>query len=151
MKLSFRSARREDISDLVHLLADDDLGAAREDVSLPLNRRYVDAFQAIDKDSNNELIVVENEGELIGMLQLIFIPCLTHTGSWRCQIEGVRIHKSYRGQGLGAKFIRWAISRAAERNCRMVQLTSDKQRVGALQFYASLGFQPTHEGFKLRI
>ena len=151
MKLDFRKAKETDVSNLVNLLADDDLGSKREDISVPLNRSYIDAFYNIEKDPNNELTVVECSGELAGMLQLTFIPYLTHTGSWRCLIEGVRIAKNYRGQGLGTEFIRWAIKRAAEKNCSIVQLTSDKQRPGALRFYESLGFQATHEGFKLKL
>lgn len=149
MELNFRKANETDVKHLVRLLADDILGATREDASEPLNPRYMDAFYHISNDPNNELIVVESEGELTGMLQLTFIPYLTHIGSWRCLIEGVRIAKPHRGKGLGSEFINWAINRAKERNCRMVQLTSDKQRPDALRFYESLGFKATHEGFKL--
>jgi len=151
MNLNFRKAKQGDISNLINLLADDDLGATREDVSMPLNQSYIDAFLSIEEDPNNELTVVECNGELAGMLQLTFIPYLTHRGSWRCLIEGVRIAKSFRGQGLGSQFIGWAITRAKDKNCSIVQLTSDKQRPGALKFYQSLGFQATHEGFKLKI
>ena len=133
------------------LLADDDLGAKREDLSVPLSQSYIDAFSSIERDPNNELMVVEANGDLVGMLQLTFIPYLTHTGSWRCLIEGVRIAEKYRGRGLGTRFISWAINRAEEKKCSIVQLTSDKQRPGALRFYQSLGFQATHEGFKLKI
>jgi GNAT superfamily N-acetyltransferase len=151
MKLNFRQAIESDISSLVNLLADDDLGATREDISMPLNQEYINAFHSIEKDPNNELTVVECNGELVGMLQLTFIPYLTHTGSWRCLIEGVRIAGNYRGRGLGTRFIGWAIARAREKNCSIVQLTSDKQRPGTLNFYESLGFQATHEGFKLKL
>jgi len=151
MHLTFRRAQKEDIPNLVKLLADDDLGATREDVSSPLNQNYIDAFDAIESDSNNELVVVETDTDLVGMLQLTFIPYLTHTGSWRCLIEGVRIAAAFRGQGLGSEFIDWAITRARERNCKIVQLTSDKQRPDALRFYQSLGFKASHEGFKLKL
>ena len=151
MNLEFRKATETDVSNLVNLLADDDLGSQREDISMPPNQSYIDAFHGIERDPNNELTVVESNGELVGMLQLTFIPYLTHTGSWRCLIEGVRIARNFRGHGLGSEFIRWAIKRAIEKNCRIVQLTSDKQRPDALRFYESLGFQATHEGFKLRI
>jgi GNAT superfamily N-acetyltransferase len=151
MNLDFREAIQSDIADLVGLLADDVLGAGREDVSAPLNQRYLDAFHSIEQDSNNELTVVESNGDLVGMLQLTFIPYLTHTGSWRCLIEGVRIAQSHRGKGLGSQFINWAINRARERQCSIVQLTSDKQRPDALRFYQSLGFEATHEGFKLKL
>lgn len=151
MNLVFRQAVESDIVSLVGLLADDDLGALRENLSTPLKQNYLDAFQSIEQDPNNELTVVECNSELVGMLQLTFIPYLTHTGSWRCLIEGVRIAKEYRGQGLGSRFISWAIERAGEKNCGIVQLTSDKQRPEALKFYESLGFQATHEGFKLKL
>jgi GNAT superfamily N-acetyltransferase len=151
MNLKFRQAMESDITTLVGLLADDELGAKREDLSVPLNHRYLDAFQSIDMDANNELTVVESNGDLVGMLQLTFIPYLTHTGSWRCLIEGVRIAKTHRGKAVGAKLINWAINRARQRSCSIVQLTSDKQRPDALRFYESLGFEATHEGFKLKI
>jgi len=151
MNLDFREARESDIPALVNLLADDELGTSREDVSVPLNKRYLDAFHSIEQDPNNELTVVEYNGELVGMLQLTFIPYLTHTGSWRCLIEGVRIAKNFRAKGLGSRFINRAIARAGERNCGIVQLTSDKQRPAALRFYESLGFEATHEGFKLKL
>ena len=151
MNLEFRQASTEDIPGLVELLADDELGATREDISRPLNQRYLDACHGIDQDPNNELIIVERDGELVGMLQLTFIPYLTHTGSRRCLIEGVRIANSSRGQGLGRKFIEWAIKRATEADCSIVQLTSDKRRPDALRFYESLGFEATHEGFKLKL
>ena len=151
MNLEFSKAKESQIADLVNLLADDNLGSNREDISIPLNRCYLDAFHSIEKDPNNELTVVEYNGELVGMLQLTFIPYLTHTGSWRCLIEGVRIAKQFRGQGLGTRFINWAIERAAEKRCSIVQLTSDKQRPEALRFYESLGFRATHEGLKLKI
>ena len=151
MQLVFRKALLADIPDLVSMLSDDELGALREDSSRPLNQKYLQAFSEIDSDANNELTVVESDGEVVGMLQLTFIPYLTYIGSWRCLVEGVRIHSDHRGQGLGAKFLQWAIERARERDCGIVQLTSDKKRPSALRFYESLGFEATHEGFKLRL
>lgn len=151
MSIQFRPATETDLPQLVAMLADDLLGATREDPSLPVNPRYADAFREIDHDPNNELVVAESGGDLVGMLQLTFIPYLTHTGSWRCLIEGVRIGRSHRGQGLGSRLMEWAIERAKARRCSIVQLTSDKQRPDALRFYESFGFVASHEGFKLRI
>ncbi len=151
MNLNFRQARRDDLAGLVQMLADDKLGSSREDSSEPINPRYMETFGDIEQDPNNELIVVENEGELVGMLQLTFIPYLTHIGSRRCLIESVRIHSNFRGLGLGSTLIKWAIKRAKQRNCSIVQLTSDKQRPDALKFYQSLDFVASHEGFKLNL
>ncbi len=147
----FREATQADLAAIVDLLADDTLGASRERPGEPLDRAYVEAYDAIERDPNNELIVVDTGGELGGVMQLTFIPYLSHTGAWRCLIEGVRIARSYRGQGLGGEMIRWAIERARQRRCRLVQLTSDKQRPDALRFYGALGFVASHEGFKLKL
>lgn len=92
---------------------------------------------------------MHSHGGLLGILQLTYIPYLTYKGSWRCLIEGVRIHKDYRGKGLGTELFKWAIQRAKEKNCNIVQLTSNKERIEAIRFYESLGFEASHEGFKL--
>ena len=149
IELQFHQAQLSDLPQLTKMLADDRLGALREDFSDPLNPRYLEAFAQIDSDPNNELIVVDMQGELAGMLQLTFIPYLSHTGAWRCLVEGVRVASQLRGQGIGTRIFEWAIARARERECAMVQLTSNKQRSGAIRFYRSLGFVDSHEGFKL--
>ena len=149
MPLSFRIAAAGDLEALVEMLADDDLGAAREDNSRPLNQKYVDAFAAIDIDPNNELIVAEEGAVLVGMMQLTFLPYLSRLGAWRCLVESVRVRREYRGRGFGRAMFERAIARAREKDCEIVQLTSDKTRSGALDFYRSLGFEATHEGFKL--
>jgi GNAT superfamily N-acetyltransferase len=148
LELSFRKADEADLPALVTLFADDPLGAQREDLSMPLNSAYGAAFAAIESDPNNEVMVIESEGELVGTIQLTFLANLTHKGAWRCQVEGVRIHSDYRGRGVGTRFLEWAIARAEERGCSMMQLTSDKQRLEAIAFYEKLGFRATHEGFK---
>lgn len=149
--IMFRAARAEDLDALVQLLADDVLGATRECASQPLPQSYHHAFAAIDTNANNELIAAEQNDEIVGMLQLTYIPYLTYQGSWRTLIEGVRIARSQRGQGLGRELIEWAIERAHTRGCRLIQLTTDKQRPDALRFYESLGFTASHEGLKRRL
>lgn len=149
--LTFRNAQKDDLINLVQLLADDKLGKYREDTTLPLNKKYLDAFTKIDKDINNQLIVIEKNNIIIGMLQLTFIPYLSEQGMLRCLIESVRITKSLRGNGYGTIVFKWAIKYAKSQNCDMVQLTSNKQRKGAINFYTKLGFDNSHAGLKLAI
>ena len=133
-------------------MADDPLGATRERFENPLPESYEKAFDLIDQDNNNELLVLENDREdVLGVLQITYIPYLTYQGSWRALIEGVRIDKSQRGGGLGAMLVLEAIERAKQKNCRLVQLTSDKARPEAIQFYEKLGFTASHEGLKLKL
>ncbi len=149
MALHFRPAEQDDVPLIVAMLADDPLGSQREQFANPLPAVYYDAFDRIITDHNQELMVVEDEGEIIGTLQLSFIPYLTYQGGTRAQIEAVRIHKNRRGQGLGEEFFRWAIARAQERGAHLLQLTTDKQRPDAIRFYEKLGFQGSHLGMKL--
>lgn len=146
-----REATADDVAAIVALLADDALGAERECAQSPLPPAYHQAFDAIAADANNELIVADDGGEIVGVLQLTFIPYLTHQGSWRALIEGVRVAASRRGSGLGQQLFEWAIERARTRGCRMVQLTTDKRRPDALRFYERLGFVASHEGMKLQL
>ena len=151
LSLTFREAVEKDLPFMVEMLADDELGSQREDTSNPLNPSYLSAFKNIVADPNNELIVVEKDGNLIGMLQLTFIPYLTHKGSWRCLVEGVRIHKNFRGEGIGTRVFEWVIQYARGKGVSILQLTSDKQRPDSIRFYEDLGFKSTHEGLKLKL
>lgn len=147
----FRMAREQDLDRIVQLLSDDVLGSKRERYEQPLPVSYISAFQAIDADPNNELVVACEESAVIGVLQITYTPYITHQGGWRATIEGVRTCPSVRGQGIGTKLIQWAINSAKEHGCHLVQLTTDKKRADALRFYEHLGFQNTHEGLKLRL
>ena len=113
--LSFRRARSDDVPAIVHLLADDPLGATRERDESPLPPAYLQAFRAVDGDANNELVVVCQGEQVVGVLQLTFIPYLTYQGGWRALIEGVRVASGVRSQGVGKALIEWAIGRARER------------------------------------
>jgi GNAT superfamily N-acetyltransferase len=149
--LSFRTAARADVPAIVRMLADDPLGAQRERFSTPLPEGYERAFDAISRDANNELIVACLADEVIGVLQLTFIPSLTYQGGWRALIEGVRVDARMRSRGIGKALFEWAIARARERGCHIVQLTTDKARPEARRFYETLGFVASHEGMKLHL
>ena len=148
--MKFRRATKGDVLAIVKMIADDKLGKTRENFKIPLPEAYYDAFENINRDDNQELIVVENENsEIIGTLQLSFIQYLTYQGGVRAQIEAVRIRKDQRGTGLGTKMFEWAINRAKKKNAHVLQLTTDKKRPEALNFYKKLGFIDSHEGMKL--
>lgn len=147
--VTFRRAEHRDLAEIVRLLRDDSLGRDREAPEGERDDVYLRAFDAIDADARQLLIVAEQDGRVAGTLQLTFIPQLTFQGGERAQIEGVRVDRSVRRQGLGGQMIEWAVEQARERGCHLVQLTTNSQRANAVQFYESLGFQRTHEGMKL--
>ena len=152
MQIVFRCAREEDLPAIVAMLADDGLGAGREDASLPLDPRYLAAFRAIDADPNQMLVLAETpEGEPVGTMQLGFLPGLSMKGTWRAQVEAVRIASPYRGQGLGRKLMDWAMDQARARGCGLMQLTTHVTRNDAHRFYEGLGFAVTHKGMKKKL
>jgi ribosomal protein S18 acetylase RimI-like enzyme len=150
-ELAIRRAEASDLPRIIDLLADDALGQGREDKRFPPHHRYVAAFEAIERDENQYLAVAVTKGIIVGCLQLSFIPGLSRLGSWRGQIESVRIAADARNLGRGRRMIEWAVEECRRRGCDLVQLTSDKTRLDALRFYGELGFTASHEGLKLDI
>ncbi|MEU8226884.1 GNAT family N-acetyltransferase [Kribbella sp. NPDC048915] len=147
--VQIRRATAADVAAIVKLIADDQLGATRE--SLDDLTPYLAAFEQIDADPNQLLMVAVRNDEVIGTLQLTIIPGLSRRGSTRGLIEAVRVAAEARGSGLGGMLIRWAIEESRARGCSLVQLTSDKTRTDAHRFYTNLGFTASHEGFKLKL
>lgn len=144
-----RRANREDVEAIVRLLVDDQLGATRD--SADDLGPYLKAFEGIDADPNQLLMVADENGEVVGTFQLTVIPGLSRKGSLRGQIEGVRVRSDQRGTGLGGTLMNWAVDESRRRGCALVQLTSDQSRVDAHRFYERLGFTASHQGFKLAL
>ncbi len=149
LDLLIRRARRDDVREIVRMLADDPLGSQREQFQDPLPQAYYDAFKEINADAHHELVVAERDGTVIGTLQLTFLPGIARLGAKRAQIEAVHVDARCRGEGIGRALLLWAIGRARQEGCRLVQLTTDKSRHGAHRFYERLGFVASHEGMKL--
>ncbi|HEX8044405.1 N-acetyltransferase family protein [Rhizobium sp.] len=147
----FRPAHPADLPAIIALLSDDVLGQQREDPSSPPNLRYIEAFQAMFADPNQLQVVATLHEEVIGTLQLTFIPGLARKGAWRGQIEGVRISAAHRGSGVGQQMFDWAIGQCRAKGCDLVQLTTDKERPDAHRFYEKLGFVGSHIGYKLTL
>ena len=149
--ITIRRARREDIGVIVRMLADDPLGGARERLEDPLPPSYFRAFERVDRDQNIQLVVAEdNDGAVIGCLQLCILPGLSSQGASRALIEDVRVASHCRSRGIGERLVRWAIAEAREKGCKLVELLTHNTRADAQRFYVRLGFQPSHVGMTLR-
>lgn len=150
--IEFHAAVRSQLPDIISLLANDELGHLREDTRDPVAAVYVEAFSAIDADPNQFLAVaIDTGGAVVGTLQISFLPGISRMGSWRGQIEAVRVADTHRNAGLGGQMFEWAIAQCKSRGCNLVQLTTDKARPDAHRFYEKLGFIASHTGYKLKI
>jgi GNAT superfamily N-acetyltransferase len=144
--VKIRRAAAADVPAIVSMLADDPLGARRE---RPGDPAYTAAFEEIAADPRQYLAVAIADDEVVGTLQLTFIPGLSRVGATRALIEAVRVRSDRRGSGLGGELVRWAITEARSRGAALVQLTTDASRKDAHRFYERLGFEATHVGMKL--
>jgi len=143
----YRKAKIDDLPIIVQLLLDDGLGAKRE--SCNDLEPYLKAFNLIDKDSAQMLVVMCILDKIIGTCHLTLMPSLTFQGSMRLNIEAVRVDSNLRGSGYGEKLIRWAISYGKTHGASIIQLSTNKERKKAKNFYEKIGFLASHEGMKL--
>lgn len=149
---TLRRAVASDVSAIVALLANDLLRASVESTALEDRGPYDLAFEAINADPAQLLVVgVSPEGDVVATMQLTSIPGLARAGATRLQIEAVRVHSDLRGNGLGGAMITWAIAEGRRRGDHLIQLTSDRTRRDAHRFYERLGFSASHVGFKLTL
>lgn len=150
-EVAIRYAGEADLPAVVQMLADDPLGAGREQYADPLPHSYREAFAAMRAQGGNDLLVAVQDGAVVGCLQVTIIPGISRLGASRAQIEGVRVAATHRGLGIGELLVRDAIERARHVGCALVQLTTDTTRTDAQRFYERLGFEATHLGMKLRL
>lgn len=149
---TLRKANAADLESVVGLLAADPLRAAVDSMEIEDRHRYERAFQAIDGDPAQLLVVGCTPGnEIVATMQLTLIPGLARAGATRMQVEAVRVRDDFRGGGLGSAMLRWAVAEARRRGAALIQLTSDGSRAAAHRFYERLGFEASHVGFKLSL
>ena len=145
--LEIRLAERQDLPTILEMLQ-------RDWVSQPPSQaatvqQQITAFDEISTHPDNELVVATMGGEIVATLQLTFIPGLIY--GWRAQVEGVRVREDIRNQRIGTRLMEWVIQRARDRQCRLIQLTTNRARVDAQRFYVRLGFKASHVGMKLHL
>ena len=143
--IRWRLATRDDVAAVVALLTDDDLGARREVADLA---PYLAAFDAMQAEGNNHLIVGDQDGVIVATYQLTFITGLSLRAARRAQVESVRVASNLRSTGIGAALMADAEARARAAGCSLIQLTTNRERSRAHAFYARQGYEPSHFGFK---
>ena len=150
-KVTIRRARCDDLGIIVAMLADDPLGGARERLEDPLPQTYFQAFEKVDRDPNIQLVVaVDDEGGVVGCLQLCILPGVSSQGASRGLLEDVRVASHCRSRGIGEQLVQWAVAEARAKGCKLVELLTHHTRVDAQRFYERLGFARSHVGMTIR-
>jgi GNAT superfamily N-acetyltransferase len=146
-----RRANVHDLPRVVALIAAGAFEGEATDVRLPLAQSFYDAFAEIDADPNNDVMVAEYDGRVVGTFQFTVITHVQHGGGRVAHVESVHVDAAMRGKKIGEAMMRWAIDEARRRGCFRIQLTSNAARTDAHRFYQRLGFAPSHVGFKLAL
>ncbi len=147
--LTIRPAVRADLPAIVAMLADDEIGAAREDARDPLPASYYEAFDRIEAQRGNHVMVAERNGAVVGCYQITIIPGLSYQGMSRAELEGIRVASPLRGSGIGTALVRHAIKTAKAEGCGLIQGSSTLTRTRAIALYQRLGFVHSHAGLKM--
>jgi GNAT superfamily N-acetyltransferase len=132
MIIQLRSARREDAARLVVLLGQlgypTDLAAVQERLDYWLD------------DPSSQLLGAEDNGELVGVAALHFIPMLEVTGRF-ARLVALVVDDRCRGQGVGRQLVTAAEERAQNAGCVKLEVTSSRRRDRAHAFYRGLGYE----------
>jgi GNAT superfamily N-acetyltransferase len=146
-----RLATAEDLPRLIQLLDQLSLDAPQEQTGPPLPDAYREALNDILVDERQQLLVLEDQGTIMGTVTLITIPNLTHQGRPHALVENLVVDESRRGTGYGEILMRRAIEDARRAGCYKLALSSNKRRPEAHLFYRRLGLEATSEGFRINL
>ena len=144
--LLVRRALPEDLEEILALQAEDSMHYYEEPATISANQRA--AFDEIDADVNQDLLVGELDGQIVCTAQVTWMRVLSADGGLYCQVEAVRTETAMRGRGIGASLMASIESEARKRGAARIQLTSNKERERAHAFYENLGFVASHIGMK---
>ena len=144
-----RDATADDLPRIVELLAQLSPDEPREELGPPLPEVYQRAFREMVADSGQRLLVAEPDGRIVGTVALVIIPNLTHQGRPYAIVENVVVDAAERSAGYGELLLRYAMEEARRAGCYKLSVTSNKRRKDAHRFYERLGFDATHEGYRV--
>jgi len=145
-----RAAAEEDIPRILELYRE--LAITTSQAELGHSPSFDDCrriFDQINATPGHELLVVEDQGVVVGTVVLLIVPNLSHSALPWALVENMVVDSRYQQRGLGRVLMEYAIARAKEAGCYKLTLSSDKKRLDAHQFYRSLGLEASAEGFRM--
>ena len=145
--MKVRTARVEDLGRLLELYRS--LEGPYSGVEELGRKEAEERFEAVLSDPNQETLVVEAEGGVIGTLVVAILPNLAHGGAPYAVVENVVADEAWRGRGAGRALMQAALDRARGAGAYKLALCSNLQRAEAHGFYEALGMERTHAGFEV--
>jgi len=146
--LTIERAALADLPGIVAVYADDAISGGGDSWNDELRPAYEAGFRAIEASPDIELYVARQGGQVLGSIQILFVPHVSARGALRCILEAVFVAAAARGKGVGAAMVAKAEERAKARGASFIALSSNGKRVDAHRFYERLGYVKSHVAFK---
>jgi GNAT superfamily N-acetyltransferase len=100
-------------------------------------------FEKMRRYPDYRLYTAVLDGKVLGAFALLIMDNFAHLGAPSGIVEDVVVREGWRGKGIGAAMMRFAMACCREKNCYKMVLSSNRNRADAHRFYRSLGFE-TH-------
>jgi PhnO protein len=141
-QLRIREVEPNDLLEVKLLL--DELENRNSDIEI-----FTEIFHSYCSDISTLFYVVEMKHKgLIG-----FITCksqwLLHHEGQVCEIQEMIVTREFQGKGIGKKLIEKVKEAVLDWGVKSLEVTSNKRRKEAHQFYQKIGFRNSHEKFTI--
>ena len=144
-----RSATHEDLPRIIELYSQLVVSSAPSEAERRADAaEYRRAFDEILAMPGHELVVVEEDGKVVGTMVLLIVPNLSHQAMPWAYVENMVVDSARQRHGYGRLLMEYAFGRAREAGCYKVQLASTGTRAAAHHFYESKGFSASAVGFR---
>lgn len=143
-----RAAIRSDLGAILRLLRELGDTTHTQSSQVRMSSAAVRAWTRMENDPDRTVLVAEQRGEIIGTLDLLVVANLTHDAQSWAVVDNLVVDPATRRQGIGRALMEDALDRAMRSGCYKVELLSHETRHVAHQFYTSLGFANSAEGFR---
>ena len=149
--LIFRRATHADLPVIIGLYADDDRGGHGDGWNDANRPAYEAAFAEINANPRDALMVIEQDGVVVGTFLLTLLPGLTGRATRRLQLRSVEVAAPLRSRGIGARMLAFVEEYAKLNGATLIELTSNNTRSDAHRFYERNGYTKSHSGFKKKV
>jgi len=112
------------------------------------DQRVTEVFQEILRRPDRALLVAVTDEEIVGTLDLLIVPNLSHGGQPWAIIENVVVNASYRRKGIGGLLLEAATELAESAGCYKLQLVSHAKRDAAHALYRHAEFDAPVSGYR---
>lgn len=142
--LLIRRAKPEDLADLLSLLAQ----MHNEDPPSPPGENLLGVYREILSNPSRALLVAVAGESVVGTLDLLVVPNMSHGGQPWAAIENVVVDQAHRRQGIGGALVDVATDLARSHGCYKLQLVSHQRRDAAHALYRHARFDAPVAGYR---